>query len=59
MNASQEKRILDILSFLEKGSYFTKQQRKCNVVYTFSAVFGFKGLMLFLLRIINIPIKHN
>ena len=26
MNASQEKRILDILSFLEKGSYFTKQQ---------------------------------
>ena len=26
MNSSQEKRILDILSFLEKGSYFTKQQ---------------------------------
>lgn len=25
----------------------------------FLLFFGFKGLMVFLLRIINIPIKHN
>ena len=42
-----------------KKSQATKQQRKCNDVYTFSAVFGFKGTVLFLLCIINIPIKHN